>query len=97
MRKKILEKLDAEYECFFNDMLRTSKENLFAQAEEIALKKKVQVCLRTMIKSSECFEDEEFANKLLLSNNLMDICYRYASDHPDIDTKSACENILFSL
>lgn len=97
MRKKILDKLDAEYECFFNDMLRTSKENLFAQSDEISLKKKIQRCLREMINTSESFDDLELANKVLLSNNMMEMCYRYTTDHPDLDIKSACENIIFSL
>lgn len=97
MRNKILEKLDAEYECFFNDMLRTSKENLFANSDEISLKKEIQRDLRELVKTSKKFENEDLSNKILISNNVMEICYRYAIDHPDIDTRTACEKVIFSI
>lgn len=43
MKERIIEKLDAEYECFFQDMMRTSKENLFANSGEIETKKRFKI------------------------------------------------------
>lgn len=39
MEEKVLEKIDTEYEFFFLDMVKTTKENLFAKSGEIESKK----------------------------------------------------------
>lgn len=97
MNEKIIQKLDAEYECFVNDMLRTSKENLFAKSEEITVKKSIQNVLRDLVANDQRFEEKAFADKILYTNNVMEMCYRFASDYKNLSTEDACKKALFSL
>ena len=39
------EKVEYEYRCFFLDMMRTSKENIFAHSDEIEVKKRIREAL----------------------------------------------------
>lgn len=97
MREKIIKKLDAEYECFVNDMLRTSKENLFAKSEEITVKKSIQNVLRELVSNDPAFEEKEMVDKILYTNNIMEMCYRFASDYKNLSTEEACRKLIFSL
>ncbi|MBC5685329.1 hypothetical protein H8R94_01645 [Roseburia sp. NSJ-9] len=97
MKEKIIEKLDAEYECFFQDMMRTSKENLFANSGEIETKKAIQNILRNEVKTNPKFDDTALVKKMLYTDNLMESGFRYASDHPELSIKDATLKILFSL
>ena len=65
MKERIVEKLDAEYECFFQDMMRTSKENLFANSAEIESKKAIQNILRNEVKTNPKFDDLALVKKML--------------------------------
>ena len=51
MKEKILEKLDMEYEIFFLDMIKTTKENLFAKSGEIETKKSIVIFLNDEIRN----------------------------------------------
>ncbi|MBD8914709.1 MAG: hypothetical protein EGR77_01685 [Pseudobutyrivibrio sp.] len=97
MKERIVEKLDAEYECFFQDMMRTSKENLFANSAEIESKKAIQNILRNEVKTNPKFDDLALVKKMLYTDNLMESSFRYASDHPELSIKDATLKILFSL
>lgn len=97
MKEKIIEKLDAEYECFFQDMMRTSKENLFANSGEIETKKAIQNILRNEVKTNPKFDDTALVKKMLYTDNLMESGFRYASDYPELSIKDATLKILFSL
>lgn len=97
MKESIIEKLDAEYECFFQDMIRTSKENLFANSGEIETKKAIQNILRHEVKTNNKFNDKELVKKMLYTDNLMETSFRYALDHPELSIKEATFKILFSL
>lgn len=96
MKERIVEKLDAEYECFFQDMLRTSKENLFANSYEIETKKTIQKTLRNTIMADERFAEEDNAKTLIYTNNLMETCYRFASDHKELDPVEVTRKILYA-
>lgn len=71
MKERIVEKLDAEYECFFQDMMRTSKENLFANSAEIESKKAIQNILRNEVKTNPKFDDLALVKKMLYTDNLI--------------------------
>ena len=90
MRGKILEKLDTEYEFFFLDVMRTSKENIFAISGEIERKKRIQKFLKEYASSEKNLKDEVMIKRLLLTDNLMESCYRYVMDHPELKTRAAC-------
>ena len=90
MRGKILEKLDTEYEFFFLDVMRTSKENIFAISGEIERKKRIQKFLKEYVSSEKNLKDEVMIKRLLLTDNLMESCYRYVRDHPELKTRAAC-------
>lgn len=70
------EKIDYEFERFFLDQMRTTKENIFAHSQEIELKKKVAHALYTF--ASEA--DQETQRLLLGQGNLLESAYRYVAD-----------------
>lgn len=75
--EKLRDKIDTEYEFFVMDMLKSSRENLFAKSAEIELKKKITAQLRTTAES----EKEMCRQKMYTENNLLDSFYRYIIDH----------------
>lgn len=94
MRGEILEKLDTEYEFFFLDVMRTSKENIFAISGEIERKKLIQKCLKEYVSSPKNLKNETMEKRLLLTDNLMESCYRYVMDYPELKTRAACMEYL---
>lgn len=69
----LTEKIEHEFRCFFLDMMRTSKENIFAHSEEIEAKKKLAVRLQKL--SEEL--DAESRECLLLQENLLESSYQF--------------------
>ena len=59
MKEKILEKLDMEYEIFFLDMIKTTKENLFAKSGEIETKKSIVIFLNDEIRNNKNIQAEK--------------------------------------
>lgn len=75
--EKLRNKIDTEYEFFVMDMLKSSRENLFAKSAEIELKKRITVELRVIAVN----EKELCREKMFTENNLIDSFYRYIYDH----------------
>ena len=85
MKEKILEKLDMEYEIFFLEMIKTTKENLFAKSGEIETKKSIVIFLNDEIRNNKNIQGE----KMLTSNGIIDEFYRYVTDHKEISFDEA--------
>ena len=77
------EKIDFEFEQFFNEMKRTSKSNIFARSSEIEIKKKITRHLKRTVKKLE----PELLNRLFSHINILEECYRYHMDHPCADVE----------
>lgn len=69
----LTEKVEHEFRCFFLDMMRTSKENIFAHSEEIETKKKLVVRLKKLLEEL----DAETKECLLLQENLLESSYQF--------------------
>lgn len=78
---KLIKKVETEYEIFYMDMIKTSRENIFAKSSEIEKKKDIVRYLKKAIRVNKnlCF------NMMLTANNLLDEFYRYVIDHDDKD------------
>lgn len=48
MMELVLNKIDMEYEFYFMDMMKSTKENIFAKSKEIELKKAIVLFLKGM-------------------------------------------------
>ncbi len=70
------DKLTYEYQCFFLDQMRTSKENIFAHAGEIEKKKQIKEKLLDM----EGQIDPVTMEFLLAQNNMLESAYCYITD-----------------
>lgn len=73
--ERIRKKVDMEYEMFFLDMMRTSKANIFANSEEIEIKKSIYGILK----------EEKFSKVqeeiMCACENLLEELYRFVDDH----------------
>lgn len=69
-------KINYEFQCFFLDLMRTSKENIFAHSEEIQMKKRM-LCLLLGIAENV---DEETGATLMLQSNLLESFYCFWKD-----------------
>lgn len=76
----VIEKVDREYELFYLDMIKNSRENIFAKSGEIERKKYIASFLKNNLRSNRVFMYAE----LMTANNLIDAFYRYATDHEDV-------------
>lgn len=70
------DKINYEFQCFFLDLMRTSKENIFAHSAEIEMKKELLICLQSLAENTD--EDEE--KVLMLQNNLLESSYCFYKD-----------------
>lgn len=68
---ELTEKIKYEFQCFYLDQMRTSKENIFAHSGEIETKKKIRDELYTMARNV----DEPTERLLLVQNNLLESLY----------------------
>ena len=50
----LLDKINYEFKCFFLDLMRTSKENIFAHSAEIETKKKL-LLQNNLLESAYCY------------------------------------------
>lgn len=89
-QQQVLRKLDDEYEMFFMDMMKSTKENLFAKSGEIETKKSIVVFLKDRVKRNKKIHPE----RMLTSNNILDEFYRYITDHNDISFDAAARTYL---
>lgn len=72
----LLDKINYEFKCFFLDLMRTSKENIFAHSAEIETKKKLLLHLQSLAQET----DEDVERVLMLQNNLLESAYCYMKD-----------------
>lgn len=70
------EKIDFEYQCFFLDQMRTSKENIFAHSEEIECKKKLKAGLEELAGRL----DRRVREYLSVQENLLESAFRFLQD-----------------
>lgn len=70
------EKINYEFQCFFLDQMRTSKENIFAHSGEIETKKKLLGELLFIAGNI----DEATENFLMPQNNLLESAYCFWQD-----------------
>lgn len=89
MQKKLLSKIEFEWEKFYLDCMRTSKDNIFAKSKEISMKKAIQTCLK----------ETDWARlglvtiqKVLAIENVIESCYRYVTDY-DYAEKDLQKNV----
>ena len=45
----VLDKIDFEYELYFMDMMKSTKENIFAKSREIELRKSIVLFLKNNV------------------------------------------------
>ena len=74
--KVLAEKIDSEFNMFFLDKMRTSKENIFACSEEIELKKIIRQKLVCKVYSLSEAEKEV----MVLKDSLLESAYRFIRD-----------------
>lgn len=80
------EKMKYEFQCFYLDQMRTSKENIFAHSEEIEVKKKL---LKELILLSETL-DQKKKEILILQPNLLESAYSFWKDVGAEDAGDVC-------
>ena len=92
MMELVLNKMDMEYEFYFMDMMKSTKENIFAKSKEIELKKAIVLFLKRTVHSNK----EIKLIRMTTTNNLIDEFYRYVTDHEDIDREEAMNKYLMN-
>ena len=92
MMELVLNKIDMEYEFYFMDMMKSTKENIFAKSKEIELKKAIVLFLKRNVHSYK----EIKLIRMTTTNNLIDEFYRYVIDHEDIDREEAMNKYLMN-
>lgn len=70
------EKISYEFQCFYLDMMRTSKENIFAHSAEIESKKQLVDELYLLSQNV----DESKESVLVLQDNLLESVYCFFQD-----------------
>lgn len=84
------DKIAYEYQCFFLDLMRTSKENIFAHSAEIEIKKKLLLHLQGVAEKA----DEDTEKNLMLQNNLLESVYCFWKDvRQESDTDNLAETV----
>lgn len=77
--ERLIKKINLEYEFFYMDMIKTSRENLFAKSEEIYRKKAIISYLKKVAGSHKNLN----LTRLCTADNLLDEFYRYVIDHEE--------------
>lgn len=70
------EKINYEFQCFFLDQMRTSRENIFARSGEIEAKKRLLETMQMLLKDVEGPTE----NLLLAQSNLLESAYCFWKD-----------------
>lgn len=73
---QLRDKINYEFQCFYLDLMRTSKENIFAHSQEIEIKKQLTAQLLFLAESL----DETTASLLIVQNNLIESAYCFFRD-----------------
>ena len=74
MKRELEEKIKFEWEKFYLDCMRTSKENIFTKSQEITLKREIKSCLMEIDIMSY---GKLVLQKMLGLENIIEACYRY--------------------
>jgi hypothetical protein len=90
MMDLVLEKIDFEYELFFMDMMKSTKENIFAKSREIELKKAIVIFIKDNVYNNHNIK----LIKMTTADNLIDEFYRYVIDHEDLRREEAMNKYL---
>lgn len=78
-KMSVREKLDCEYEYFFLDMMRTSRENLFSHSHEIEVKRTILKDVRIILEAVS----PEKETIMFAQENLLNAVYCYVCEHED--------------
>ena len=76
---ELKEKVATEYEIFFLDLMRTSRENIFAHAQEVAAKKEI----KNILVQLEGELEPELVEKLFLQSNVLEAAFCYYEKNYD--------------
>jgi|GEM_PF-193601 len=79
MHRKILEKIQFEYDSFVLDMTHTSRANIYANAKQILIKKNIHEAFGNM--EGNRFSEEQY-QLMLVEHNLLDCLYLKMSEMP---------------
>lgn len=90
MMDLVLNKIDFEYELYFMDMMKSTKENIFAKSREIELRKSIVLFLKNNVHNNK----DVNLIKMTTSNSLTDEFYRYVTDHDDVEKEEAMKRYL---
>lgn len=90
MMDLVLNKIDFEYELYFMDMMKSTKENIFAKSREIELRKSIVLFLKNNVHNNK----DVNLIKMTTSNSLTDEFYRYVTDHEDVEKEEAMNRYL---
>lgn len=74
--RNIERKLDWEYEKFYLDMMRTSRENIFTKSKEIEYKK----CIWKQLKEVTVELQENEVDVLMVKDSLIDYMFTFLSE-----------------
>lgn len=74
--RNIEKKIDWEYEKFYLDMMRTSRENIFTKSKEIEYKK----CICKKLKEVTQDLSENEMNVLMVKDNLIDYMFIFLNE-----------------
>lgn len=83
------EKINYEFQRFFLDLMRTSKENIFAHSAEIEMKKKLIIQLQVLAENA----GDDVSEFLLLQNNLLESVYCFWKDVNRDDTGNLADTV----
>lgn len=72
----LAEKINYEFQCFFLELTRTSRENIFAHSAEIEIKKRLR---EELISLAETI-DEPKRESLLVQSNLLESAYVFVTE-----------------
>lgn len=86
----VIGKVDKEYELFYLDTIKNSRENIYAKSGEIERKKYLVSYIKNVLRSQRIFRYVE----LMTANNLLDEFYRYAIDHEDVGFEVALSDYM---
>lgn len=81
---RVEEKMKYEYRCFYLDLLKTSRENIFAHSNEIETKKEIMNELFLLTLKL----DEQTKELLILQGNLLESAYCFVRELKNLSVES---------
>lgn len=79
MSNTVIEKIDWEYNNYFNEMSCTSKANIFGKSGEIERRKRLAVYMKKLITAKGAEDDM----RLRILDNILEEADRFVCDHPE--------------